>query len=156
MRKTTAFCALVMLLAISMTGALAQTKSEAKSQTQPSAEPEHIRVQHILISFTGKVPGKDITRSEEEAKKLAYELLEKINNGEDFDALVKQHTDDAHPGIYGMSNRGVQPAGGEYPRTGMVPAFGNVGFKLKVGEVGIADYDPKESPYGWHIIKRLQ
>jgi hypothetical protein len=155
-RKTTAFCALLMLLAVSMTGVAAQTKSNAKAQTQPTGEPEHIQVQHILISFTGKVPGKDITRTEAEAKELAYKLLERINNGEDFDALVKEFTNDAHPGIYGMSNRGVEPVGGESPRTGMVPAFGNVGFTLKVGEVGIADYDPKTSPYGWHIVKRLK
>jgi parvulin-like peptidyl-prolyl isomerase len=38
----------------------------------------------------------------------------------------------------------------------MVPAFGNVGFALKVGEIGIADYDPHTSPFGWHIIKRLK
>lgn len=38
----------------------------------------------------------------------------------------------------------------------MVGAFGNVGFPLKVGEVGLAEYDPTESKYGWHIIKRLK
>jgi parvulin-like peptidyl-prolyl isomerase len=38
----------------------------------------------------------------------------------------------------------------------MVPAFGNVGFALNVGEIGIADFDPQTSPFGWHIIKRLK
>jgi hypothetical protein len=38
----------------------------------------------------------------------------------------------------------------------MIPAFGNVGFALKVGEIGIASYDEQSSPYGWHIIKRLE
>ena len=37
-----------------------------------------------------------------------------------------------------------------------VPAFGNVGFKLAVGEIGIADYDPKTSPFGYHVIKRVE
>jgi parvulin-like peptidyl-prolyl isomerase len=50
----------------------------------------------------------------------------------------------------------VPPADGEYPREGMVPAFGNVGFALNVGEIGIADFDPQTSPFGWHIIKRLK
>ncbi len=59
------------------------------------------------------------------------------------------------PGIYGMSNRGASPARGEYGRDGMVPAFGNVGFVLNVGEVGIADFDRGTSPYGWHVIKRI-
>lgn len=37
----------------------------------------------------------------------------------------------------------------------MVPAFGDVGFPLKVGEIGVSKYDPQNSPSGWHIIKRL-
>lgn len=125
-------------------------------QSQPSAEPEHIQVQHILIAFSGTLPGKNVTRTQDEAKKLAYDVLARAKKGEDYDALVKQYTDDSAPGIYGMSNLGAQPAAGEHPRNGMVPAFGNVGFKLKVGEFGVADYDPKTSPYGYHIIKRVK
>ncbi|MEM6570705.1 MAG: peptidylprolyl isomerase [Planctomycetota bacterium] len=45
---------------------------------------------------------------------------------------------------------------GYYARTGMVPAFGDVGFSLKVGEVGFAVYDPQTSKYGYHIIKRVE
>ena len=57
-----------------------------------------------------------------------------------------------------MSNKGIAPdaSKGEYSRTGMVPAFGDVGFKLAVGAIGVADYDPRTSPYGYHVIKRLQ
>lgn len=119
-------------------------------------EPEHVQVQHILIGFQGSVPGKPITRSKDQAKDLAYEILEQAQGGADFDALVKKYTDDSHPGIYGMSNRGVSPAPGEYPRDGMVAAFGNAGFPLDVGGVGIADFDPRTSPYGWHVVKRLK
>lgn len=42
-----------------------------------------------------------------------------------------------------------------HPRAAMVPAFGDVGFSLEVGEVGLAGYDEKASPFGWHVIKRL-
>ena len=136
--------------------ALYTAAGAADPQSQPAAEPEHIQVQHILIAYSGTLPGKPVTRSMEEARKLAYELLEKAKKGADFDALVKQHTDDQHPGIYGMANRGVAPAQGEYPRDQMVGAFGDVGFRLKVGEVGIADADPAKSPYGYHLIKRLK
>jgi hypothetical protein len=38
----------------------------------------------------------------------------------------------------------------------MVPAFGDVGFRITVGEVGLADYDAKASPFGLHIIKRIK
>ena len=32
----------------------------------------------------------------------------------------------------------------------------DVGFKLKVGEVGLAEPDAEKSPFGYHIIKRLK
>ena len=129
---------------------MSETKGGATS------EPEHIQVQHILIGFSGSVPGKRITRSQEEARALAYDILEKARAGEDYDALVRKHTDDSPPGIYGMSNRGVRPGPREYERDGMVPAFGNVGFALEVGEYGVADHDARTSPYGYHVIKRVR
>lgn len=121
-----------------------------------SKEAEHIEVQHILISFKGSIPKPSVTRSQEEAQALAQEVFERAKKGEDFDTLVKEFTDDAYPGRYSMSNTGVQPDQGEYPRERMVAAFGDVGFRLKVGEVGMAAYDPETSPYGWHIIKRTK
>jgi parvulin-like peptidyl-prolyl isomerase len=120
------------------------------------AEPERIKIQHILIGFSGSVPGKPITRTLEQAKTLAYDLLKRAKAGEDFAALVKANTDDAFPGIYALANKGVTPQQGEYARTRMVPAFGDAGFPLKVGEIGMAEFDQQKSPYGWHIVKRLE
>ncbi|HST05398.1 MAG TPA: peptidylprolyl isomerase [Chloroflexia bacterium] len=127
-----------------------------------SGQPQHITVQHILIGFKdavgfqGSAPGKAATRTQDEAKTLAYQVLDMAKSGQDYDQLVVQYTDDQAPGIYKMSNSGVAPlSADEYSRDGMVPAFGNVGFTLQVGEIGIADYDPATSPYGWHIIKRV-
>jgi hypothetical protein len=31
-----------------------------------------------------------------------------------------------------------------------------VGFFLAVNEIGLAEHDPRSSPYGWHIIKRIK
>ena len=41
-------------------------------------------------------------------------------------------------------------------RSGMVSSFGDVAFGLDVGEIGMARYHPGNSPYGWHIIKRIE
>jgi parvulin-like peptidyl-prolyl isomerase len=131
---------------------------------KPAGEDDRITVQHILIGFAdavgfqGQVPEKAQGRTQEQAKTLAYEILDRAKKGEDFDKLVEQYTDDSPPGIYSLANIGVQAdqASGEYGRKNMVPAFGDVGFKLKVGDIGIADYDPTTSPYGWHIIKRVK
>jgi hypothetical protein len=140
--------------------AAAATPEAAPAAAAPVAPAapaaDHIKLQHILIAFAGKVPGKNITRTEAEARQLAEEILERAKKGEDFDALVRTYTDDAHPGIYGLSNSGVEPAAGEFSRDRMVPAFGEVGFSLAPGEIGLAVYDARKSPYGWHIIKRLE
>lgn len=121
-----------------------------------SDEPGHIQVQHILIAFKGSLPGENIKRSKEEAAALAQDLLEQAQAGADFDQLVRKHTNDSPPGIYGMSNRGVTAGPNEHPRDQMVGAFGNVGFALAAGEYGLAEYDQRTSPYGWHLIKRLK
>lgn len=119
---------------------------------------DHIEVQHILIAFEGTIQKPTITRTKEEAQKLTYEILEKAKQGDNFDELVEQYTDDSAPGKYKMANTGIEPNKtlGEFSRDGMVKAFGDVGFSLKVGEIGIADYDPQTSKYGWHIIKRIK
>jgi hypothetical protein len=118
-------------------------------------EPERITIQHILISFAGS--GTRATRSREEASALAAETLARIQAGADFDALVAEMTDDSAPGIYSLANTNVAPQNAnEYPRNRMVSAFGDVGFGLDVGQVGMADFDARTSPYGWHIIKRLK
>ena len=126
----------------------------APAPAAPAAD--HIKVQHILISFAGKVPGKNITRTEDEARALAAQVFDRAKKGEDFDSLVKTYTDDRAPGIYALANSGVTPSADEFSRDRMVPAFGEVGFSLAPGEIGMAPYDPARSPFGWHIIKRLE
>jgi parvulin-like peptidyl-prolyl isomerase len=131
----------------------------ALSVTLAQAEPERVTVQHILIAFKGSLPDDTkVTRSREDAEKLALQVFERAKAGEEFGAMVKLYTNDAYPGIYKMTNKGVTPdrSKQEYSRTGMVKAFGDVGFSLEVGGVGLAVYDPATSRFGWHIIKRLE
>jgi len=135
-----------------------KTAEEKPKQSALAAEPERVEVQHILISFQGTIPDENVTRTKEDAEVLAKELLVRAKAGEDFDTLVKEYTDDQHPGIYRMSNSGIMPdsANQEFSRDRMVKAFGDVSFSLRIEEVGMADYDPASSKYGWHIIKRLK
>jgi hypothetical protein len=115
-----------------------------------------VAVQHILISVGGKLPGKPV-RTPDEARTLAGNLLERARGGQDFDALVREFTDDRAPGIYMLANHGVTPAArDEYPRRGMVSCFGDVAFALAVGGFGLCEYDERSSPWGFHIIKRIR
>ena len=123
---------------------------------ETAAEPSRIVVQHLLISFQGKLPGKNIVRSQAQAKELAEQLLERARGGEDFGALVRQYTDDQAPGVYTMVGSGQSPAAGEYSRDQMVPGFADTSFRLAVGEIGLCGYDGVRSPFGFHLIKRIQ
>jgi hypothetical protein len=113
---------------------------------KPEQPDANIEIQHVLIAFKGSgVP--TATRTKEEAKTLAEQVYAEAIGGGDFDALVKKHTNDSAPGIYPLS---------QASRKRMVKGFGDVGWRLKVGEIGVAPWDAAASPYGWHIIKRLK
>ena len=149
---------------------LAGTGCGGDDPTGPSdpVAPDRIRVQHVLIGFLvppgpgeseghSSVPGRMITRSREEAIDLAGRILLVANGGASFDSLVTVYSEDSFPGIYGISNFGVSPdrTQNEYGRGEFVEAFGDVGFGLSVGGIGLAEYDPLRSPFGWHVIRRL-
>jgi len=146
-------------------GAEPQAKTEPKPEgargglgavkpKRSGPEPDHILIAHVLISFQGA--GTKATRPQVQAEKLAGEILGKARKGDDFNKLIRDFSDDPGEGVYGLANFKVNPVSPEYERRGMVPAFGDVGFSLEVGEVGLAEYDARKSPYGWHIIKRLK
>jgi hypothetical protein len=135
------------------------TKNEsAPPEESAGKEPDHIEVDHILIGIKmPKLPGVD--RTPAEAEKLANELMSQLESGDgDWASLKRRYSADPPPGgPYKMCNHGVAPAEpNEIPRGKMVPAFGDVGFKLAVGEIGLAEYDARKSPYGYHIIKRTK
>ena len=134
------------------------TKSEPEPKGISVKKPDHIEVDHILIAISGpRMP--NVKRTPAEAEELAKTIMAQLESGDgDWASLKRRYSGDPPPGgPYKLANNGVTPAGPkEYPRGGMVPAFGDVGFKLKVGEIGLAPYDPRTSPYGYHIIKRTQ
>ena len=119
-----------------------------------AARDEHgaakVTVSHILVGFAQpRLAG--VERSPEEAEVKAAELLVRIEAGEDFETLMAE-SDDSGGGTYTMG------AGG-YPRQQMAKAFGDVSWRLAVGQVGVAAHDPdkpRDSPFGWHIIKRIE
>ncbi len=132
------------------------TPTNTTKSNPAEAEPDYITVQHCLIGFKGSLPG--VTRTKDEALDLATKLLAELKAGADFDEIIRKNTDDSPPGIYKMANHGKKfdMSQGVFSRDGMVPAFGDTGFPLKVGEFGLAGYDKVKSPYGWHIVKRTE
>lgn len=117
--------------------------------TELYAREEHdapsVEVQHLLVSFKGAPRMRGVTRTQAEAEQLAAELMARVHAGEDFDALVKEYTNDSHPGIYPMTTKS---------RSGMVAGFGDVAWRLEVDQFGVAPFHKQDSPFGWHIIQR--
>lgn len=129
----------------------------AEKRARRAAEPDYVVVQHILIAFEGSITRERVTRTKEQAKVLAARIFERALDGEDFDTLVTTYSNAEYPGIYKITNTGIHPDmnKNENARAEMVRSFGDVSFSLQAGEIGMAEYDPLNCPYGWHIIKRL-
>jgi peptidyl-prolyl cis-trans isomerase D len=156
--KRTAFVmAMLGLMAL-----LGVTLAACESVIGGSGNNDHVTVQHILIAVSGAsrvMPfrvTKQIIRTPEQAKARAEQLLKAAQQGQDFDKLVRENSDDAPPGIYSMSNLGVPAEPGEYPRANVPPNFAQTSFTLKPGEIGMSPYDASNNPAGYHIIKRVK
>jgi parvulin-like peptidyl-prolyl isomerase len=120
----------------------------AALMAKPEKVVNEIEVQHCLISFTGapRVQLKE-PRTKEEAEVLASQIYARAKSGEDFDKIVEDYTDDSYPGQYKMTMES---------RKGMVHAFGDIGWRLDVGEIGCSLESKADSEFGWHIIKRIK
>ena len=114
-----------------------------------------VRVRHILIAFRGAQRSTQ-SRSKEEAEQLAAELYARLLAGEDMQALMKQYSNDSGGGDYKMDAGSGDMANGVYARGRMAGAFGDTGWRLEVDEIGVAPFDPVKSPFGWHIIQRVE
>lgn len=120
-----------------------------------SDEPDRVVVQHVLIAFEGlKVSG--VTRTRDEAERLARRVESEARAGRDFAELVRTYSDDRGDGKYALANWGVAVLPDETERRKMVRGFGAMAFSLQPGEVGVVPYDAGSSPYGWHIVKRVK
>lgn len=111
-----------------------------------ASQPKEIGAKHILVMHVqSKSKPTGVTRSRDEARQRAQECLLKIRSGTDFDAMVKECSDE--PGAADRSgDLGV------FERNSMVKGFADAAFSLKVGEVS----EIVETPYGFHIIKRTE
>ncbi len=93
-----------------------------------------ISAKHILISTS--------SRSEEEAEKLAKDIIKKLDKGESFDDLAKEYSDDT----------GSKSDGGNlgfFGKGEMVKEFEDAAYELKVDEY---TKSPVKTSYGYHII----
>ncbi len=107
-------------------------------------QPEMMRVRHLLVS-TRDLGGRDLPETLRNAKKeIGSKLLQRAKKGDDFEALVKEASDD----------RASRDKGGEYtfPRGQMPPEFEASAFALAPNQLS----DLVTTVHGFHIIKGLE
>jgi len=144
------------------------TKTAAPRQAQPKPEdkeeagiPDHVVYDQVLIAFKGSYKDADTDRPREAARALAERVFELARSGSDFTALKQEYTDwrrkdgEPYPPIQAARD-GVRKGDYEIYRSTLYPGTAFVIFRLKVGEVGLVEQDPKTCPDGWFVIKRLQ
>lgn len=112
------------------------------------AVTNNAQVKHILIGWadTGDADRRDARaakRTKQQAEDQVRELVKQLQTGADFDALMKQYSEDP----------GSASSGRAYPVStdaSLVIEFKQLGLRLKVGEIGVV-----QSEYGFHIMKRV-
>ena len=115
------------------------------------ARSEHkvasVKVSHVLIAFVDAMRGSESGHSYEEARSLAEDVFKRARAGEDFEALMKSYSADDGGGTYTLT---------QDDRDDYADYFQEVAFRLEVGEIGVAAYQRVKSPFGWHVIKRIE
>lgn len=120
----------------------AEGEDPAACPKRPDQVDDQIKVAHILIGWQGSLPGKTVTRTKEEAKKLAIDVAHQARKqGADFIPLMWQHSQDPGPGVYEATPE---------MRKRFVPEFGAMATSLGLGQVDIV-----ESRFGYHVMKRV-
>ncbi len=101
-----------------------------------------IRVAHLMLV----IKNTDTDSIKAQTQKRIQELHKKIKSGENFEQLVAQYSEDPSS----STNKGLLPYFGSGR---MVAEFEEAAFALKKdGEIS----EPILTPYGWHIIKRIE
>ncbi len=113
------------------------------SQIKPSKD--EVEASHILISYKGAMKAGDgVSRTKEESKKYAEEILEKVKEGgKEFSEYAKEFSDEP----------GAESSGGYlgyFEKIQMVPEFGEAAFRMEVGQIS----DIVETEFGYHIINK--
>jgi hypothetical protein len=113
----------------------------AACPSKQEPKPTKTKVSHVLIGYAGSLPGTPVTRTKDEAKALAVKLAHDARKkGAKFEDLMKANTQDPGPGTYDVT-----------PDAGLVPTFKQLGLTLGVGQVDVV-----ETPFGYHVMKRVE
>jgi len=115
------------------------------------AAANHTKVIHILIgwkdladAYDGHIDPRAAARTKAQAEDLVRSILGQLKAGADFEALMKEYSEDSASADSGIPI----PVS---PDAHLVIEFRLMGLRLNVGEIGVV-----QSDYGFHIMKRVE
>ncbi len=138
---------------VDASGALTQSNGfyvvklvDKRDQEKVVENKRQVSVSHILVAYSGATRADaKITRSQEEAKTLAEDVLKKIQGGAKFEDLAKQYSDDtADKDIGGKLDQPVN-GDGKYAKEFETASLG----LQKAGDISAVT----KTEFGFHIIK---
>ncbi len=110
------------------------------------AQANTIEASHILVAYQGAMRASpSVTRSKEEARKRAEEVLAKLKKGANFAQIATTYSDDPSAATRGG-------ALGAFQREAMIKPFADAAFALKVNALS----EIVETQFGFHIILRTK
>jgi len=120
--------------------------SAAPELAAEAAEPKVVGASQIVVAWKGaELAPPTVTRSKEEARKRAEELLADVESGKSpFGELARSHSDDV--------SKAADGAMGNFERGAVPPALADAAFSLKIGETSKLI----ETPRGFHIVRRTR
>jgi hypothetical protein len=124
-------------------GAPAPSPTAAQPSAPPAGGPQRIAASHILVMYAdaNRAPAS-ITRTRDEARARAEDVLARARRGDSFADLARQFSDEPGAGPRGGSL-------GPFGRGVMVREFENAAFALHVGEIALV-----ETQFGFHVVRR--
>ncbi len=113
----------------------------ARTETSPK-----VKVKHVLLGWTDAhaEDPRGVKRTRAELEKLVNDTVKKLNGGAKIEDVMKELSED--PGSAATGNSYDVAAESQF-----VPSFKKLSLRLKPNEVGVV-----KSPYGIHIIKRVE
>ena len=128
-------------------------KSSVVSEDILAREPvaNTVQVKHILIgwkdlgdAYQGHLDPRAAKRTKADAEEEVRGLVKQLQGGADFDALMKQSSED-------VGSAASARAFTVTPDAQLVIEFRQLSYRLKLNEFGVV-----QSDFGFHIIKRIE